>query len=237
MTATPTSDLAAFLDLGGLPAQVAQVVQLGPADVAAGHDLDLLEDRRVEREGPLDTHAEGDLADREGAADAGALEADHDALEDLDARARALGDLDVDLDGVAGAELGKVVALGGVAQLGDGADVVDGHVSPHECHRSAVVGKVSAVEAQSVWPAAPRSPCGRRRCGPLDVSAGRSLFGRTGRRAILPDITRLGEIVPPGDDRMTLASVRGRAASLGQDHGARWPGGGTLKAVAGLLVH
>src|SRR5690348_11890894 len=134
MPATPTSDLAAFLDLGGLPAKVAQVVQLRPADVAAGDDLDLLEDRRVERERPLDTHTEGDLADRERASDAGALEPDHDALEDLDAGAGALRDLDVDLDGVAGAELGKVVALGGVAEVGDGADVVDGHVSPHECH-------------------------------------------------------------------------------------------------------
>src|SRR3954471_17318844 len=172
MTATPTSDLAAFLDLGSLPAQVAQVVQLGPADVAAGHDLDLLEDRRVEREGALDTDAEGDLADREGAPDAGALDPDHDALEDLDPRARALGDLDVDLDGVAGAELREVVALGGVAQVGDGTDVLDGHVSPHGCHRSAAVGKVNQSVAQSWWPAASASPCGRKRCGPLDAFAG-----------------------------------------------------------------
>src|SRR3954447_3510070 len=115
MTATPTSDLAAFLDLGGLPAQVAQVVQLGPADVTAGDDLDLLEDRRVEREGPLDTHAEGDLADGERTADAGAVDTDHDTLEDLDAGPRALDDLDVHLDGVTGAELGKVGTLAGVA--------------------------------------------------------------------------------------------------------------------------
>src|SRR3954466_6920629 len=129
MSATQSpSDLAPLLDLGGLPTEVAQVVQLGPADVAAGHDLDLLEDRRVERERPLDTHAEGDLADREGAADAGALHPDHHALEDLDAGARAFGDLDVDLDGVSGPEVGEVVALGGVAQVGDGTDVVDGHV-------------------------------------------------------------------------------------------------------------
>jgi hypothetical protein len=39
-----------------------------------------------------------------------ALAGDDDALEDLDARARALDDADVDLDGVAGPELGDVVA-------------------------------------------------------------------------------------------------------------------------------
>src|SRR4051812_47570287 len=107
------SGLAALLDLGGLAAQVAQVVELRPPHVATGDDLDLLEDRRVQREGALDTDPEGDLADGEGAADAGALDPDADALEDLDARAVALDDLDVHLEGVAGAELGDVVALGG----------------------------------------------------------------------------------------------------------------------------
>src|SRR4051794_39623013 len=68
------SHLAPLLDLGGLPTQVAEVVQLRPADVTTGHDLDLLEDRRVEREGSLDTDAEGDLADGEGTADAGTLD-------------------------------------------------------------------------------------------------------------------------------------------------------------------
>src|SRR5689334_3448424 len=34
------SALATLLDLGGLPTEVAQVVQLGATDVAAGHDLD-----------------------------------------------------------------------------------------------------------------------------------------------------------------------------------------------------
>src|SRR5215208_692613 len=103
--------VALLLDLGGLAAQVAQVVELGAADVAAGDDLDALEDRRVEREGALDTDAEGDLADREGAADAGAVHADHHALEDLDAGAGALDDLHVHLDGVTGPEGREVVAL------------------------------------------------------------------------------------------------------------------------------
>src|SRR5689334_454419 len=147
------SGLAALLDLGGLAAQVAQVVELGAADVTAGHDLDLLEDRGVQREGALDTDAEGDLPDGEAATDARALDPDHDALELLDAGARALDDLHVDVDRVAGAELREVVALVGVAEIGD--DVA--HVSPHECHRSAAVRVVSSCPNRS----------GRRRRLPL----------------------------------------------------------------------
>src|SRR3954447_15647374 len=95
-----------LLDLGGLAAQVAQVVQLGAAHVTTGDDLDVVDDRGVEREGALDTDAEGDLADREGLADAAAVATDDDALEDLDARAGALDDLHVDVDRVTGAEVG-----------------------------------------------------------------------------------------------------------------------------------
>ena len=43
--------VALFLDLGCLAAQPAQVVELGPADVAAAVDLDLVDDRAVHREG------------------------------------------------------------------------------------------------------------------------------------------------------------------------------------------
>src|SRR3954469_23790446 len=77
--------LALLLDLGGLAAQLAEVVQLRPADVAAGDDLDPLDDRGVHREGALHADAEADLADGESLADAAALTADDDALEDLDA--------------------------------------------------------------------------------------------------------------------------------------------------------
>src|SRR3954468_16758911 len=103
-------DVALLLDLGGLAAQLAEVVQLRPADVAAGHDLDLLDDRGVHGEGALDAHAEADLADGEGLADATTLTADDDALEDLDARAVALDHAHVDLHRVAGAEVGDVAA-------------------------------------------------------------------------------------------------------------------------------
>src|SRR5215207_2150317 len=130
---TRPSELAPLLDLCGLAAQVAQVVELGAAYVTARHDLDGLEDRRVEREGPLDADAEGDLADGEGAADAGSVDPDDDALEDLDAGAVALDDLDVHLDGVTGAEGRDVVALDGIAEIGD-------HVA-HGCLLASATGQ------------------------------------------------------------------------------------------------
>ena len=60
--------------------------------------------------------------------------ADADALEDLDTGAVALDDLDVDLEGVAGAEIGNVVAD---ARGGERVDDV-GHAwsLPRQCHRS-----------------------------------------------------------------------------------------------------
>ena len=72
-------------DPGALADPAAQVVELGPADVAAGDDLEPLDLRRVDREGPLDADPERLLADREGLAGAGAAAGDHDALEDLGA--------------------------------------------------------------------------------------------------------------------------------------------------------
>src|SRR3954454_21855962 len=103
-------DLALLLDLGGLAAQLAEVVQLGPADVTPSQHLDLLDDRGVHREGALHADAEADLAHGEGLADAAALATQDDALEDLDAGAVALDDPHVHLHGVPGAEVGDVVA-------------------------------------------------------------------------------------------------------------------------------
>src|SRR5665647_697511 len=102
--------VALFLDLGSLAAQVTQVVKLGTAHVAAGHDLDLLDDRAVQREGTLDANTEADLANRVGLADATTVTTDDHTLEDLDARARAFNDLDVNLDVVTGAECRDVIA-------------------------------------------------------------------------------------------------------------------------------
>ena len=60
-------------DPGRLADPAAQVVELGPAHVAARGDLEFLDLRRVQRERPLDADAEGLLADGEGLARAGAL--------------------------------------------------------------------------------------------------------------------------------------------------------------------
>src|SRR6478609_3980664 len=96
------SAVALLLDLGLLATEVAQVVELRTADVTTGHDLDVVDDRAVHGERALHADLEADLADREGLAHTVARAADDDALEDLDARARAFGDVDVHLDGVAG---------------------------------------------------------------------------------------------------------------------------------------
>src|SRR5690606_15653710 len=100
--------LALLVGAGLLAAELAQAAELGGTGVAAGDDLDRLDRRGVHREGALDADAEADLADGERLTDAVAAAGDDDALERLDAGAGALDDLDVHLEGVAGAELGDV---------------------------------------------------------------------------------------------------------------------------------
>src|SRR5690348_14249662 len=102
------SVVALLLDLRGLAAQRAQVVQLRAADVAAGHDLDPVNDRGVHGERTLHAHAEADLADGERLADPPAGPPDHDPLEHLDPGTVALDDPHVHLHGVTGAECGDV---------------------------------------------------------------------------------------------------------------------------------
>src|SRR4029078_1288187 len=101
---------ALLLDLGLLATQLAQVVQLRAAHVTTGDDVDVIDVGRMHREGPLDADAVAFLAHGEGLADATALAAKDDTLEDLDALLGALDDLDVHIDGVAGAEVRDVVA-------------------------------------------------------------------------------------------------------------------------------
>src|SRR6187431_858462 len=103
--------LPKLLDLGLLAAELAQVVELGATDVTAAHDLDLVDRRAVDRVGPLDTDAEADLPDLEGLAETGALAADHNALEDLDAGTVTFDNPGEHLDGDAGPEVGEVGAL------------------------------------------------------------------------------------------------------------------------------
>src|ERR671911_1329461 len=110
---TGSDGVALLADLRRLAPEVAQVVKLGPPDVAASHALDLVDHRCMQWKGALDADAEAHLADGERLTYTRALAADHDALEDLDAAPAALDDLDVDLEGVAGTERGNVVAQAG----------------------------------------------------------------------------------------------------------------------------
>ena len=63
----------------------------------------------MHRESALHADTEGHLADGEGLADATALTADHDTLEDLDPLLGTFDDLDVNVEGIAGCEFGDVV--------------------------------------------------------------------------------------------------------------------------------
>src|SRR6476469_1204850 len=93
--------LGGVLHTGRLAFQIAQVVELRPADLGRPHHLDLLNRRRVQRKNALDTLPEGDLPDREGGARAAAMQADDDALEDLNAFLVALAYLHMHADGIA----------------------------------------------------------------------------------------------------------------------------------------
>src|SRR5690606_15856682 len=77
-----------LLDSRGLAGAAAQVVELGPAHVAATLDVDRVDQRRVELERPLDALARRDLADDERGIQPAVAAADHDAFERLDAPAR-----------------------------------------------------------------------------------------------------------------------------------------------------
>src|SRR5690606_12841442 len=123
-------------------------VELGPTDVTAADDLDLVDDRGVEREGPLNTDAEGHLADREGLADAATVPADDHALEDLDPGAGALNDLDVHLDGVTGAEVGDVVSQRRLVEL---VETLHDCFAFCTCHRSGA-GLFTRIGWDMSWP-------------------------------------------------------------------------------------
>jgi hypothetical protein len=113
--------VAALADAGGLADAIAQVVELGAPDVAAGGDLDALDLRRVHGERPLDADAEGLLADGEGLAHPLALTLDDHALEDLRAATLTLDDLEVDADPVARTEGRHAAQLGALEAVDDGA--------------------------------------------------------------------------------------------------------------------
>src|SRR5580693_1526165 len=92
-------------DAGRFAAQAAQVIELGAPDLAAAHDLERIDHRRIERKHTLDAFAVGDLAHREVLVEAGPGAGDADALIGLDSGALAFDHLDVDRDRIARLEI------------------------------------------------------------------------------------------------------------------------------------
>src|SRR5262245_24858756 len=94
---------------GRLADAVAEVIKLGPADLAGPLHLDLGDLRRVDGEDALDALALHDTPDREHLAKALALPRDDHAVEHLDALLAAFQDALVDVHRVADRELRKVL--------------------------------------------------------------------------------------------------------------------------------
>jgi len=102
--------VALFANLCLLAAKSAQVVELGATDVTAADELDVVNDRRVDRELTLDADLERNLADVEGLANAVPVTADNNTLENLDSAAVTFNDVYVNLYRVTDAEVGDVAA-------------------------------------------------------------------------------------------------------------------------------
>src|SRR5690606_12125890 len=101
---------AAFFNAGCPAATTAQVIQLGPADLAAGDHFQLVDYGRMDGESTLHPYAGSDAAHGEGLRQAAALPGDDRTLEHLDPLPVAFPYLDVDPDGVAGLEVGDVIS-------------------------------------------------------------------------------------------------------------------------------
>src|SRR5699024_3923895 len=197
-----------------------EVVQLRAADVATRGDLDLVDDGGVHREGALHADAEGGLADGEGLPDATAVAADDDALEDLDAGAAPLDDLDVHLDGVDRPDVGHVVPHGRVVDL---VETLPGVVACCDRHRSSAV--VSSVEVSRSPPRAGRSPGG-------DVGPALPLWqGRCRERDV-----RLCQREPVTRNRPADATEAPRAATPPAEDPSAGEGSTTGRVVGALLT-
>src|SRR5438270_4178220 len=144
--------VALLADARLLADAAAQVIELGPVDVADGGHVDLLDLWRVQREWPLHADTEGLLADGERLANARALTLDDDALEHLDAAALALDHLEVHAHRVARLEAGHFAQLGALDRVDDvahgkGGPQAGGQVS----EKSAFLGRDERLE--HVFPA------------------------------------------------------------------------------------
>src|SRR5205085_2258848 len=92
-----------------LALQSAQIIQLGPPNLARAHHIDMVNHLGVYREDPLHALAEADLAHRDALAHAGAVACNDGALKGLEPFLVAFLNLDVDFDGVSGPEGGDGV--------------------------------------------------------------------------------------------------------------------------------
>src|ERR1700679_84535 len=97
-------------DARGFSAEATQIIELGPAHLAAAHDHDRVDHRRIKRKDALDAFAVGNLAHGEVLVEARAGAADADAFIGLDTAAFALDDLDVADEGVPRLEIGGFLA-------------------------------------------------------------------------------------------------------------------------------
>src|SRR6202790_1344411 len=104
-------------DTGRLAAQIAQVIQLGAAHLAAAHHRDRVDHRRHHGENAFHAFAVGNLAHREALIEPAAGTADADAFIGLHARAIAFDHLDVDDHGVARSEFRNGLAGGQFFEL------------------------------------------------------------------------------------------------------------------------
>src|ERR1017187_9517813 len=100
--------LSALFQTGGFALQGAQIVKLGAAYTARANHIDVIHHLGVYREDTLHALAETDLADSDALAHAHAVAGNQHAFESLQALFLAFLDLDVHLDGVAGAKLGEL---------------------------------------------------------------------------------------------------------------------------------
>src|SRR6266511_1484309 len=98
-----------FLEARRFPGQLAEVVELGAPDCGPLDHLDLVDPRRVQREGALHPHSIRDAPDREGCPGAPTALPDDHPLEGLKPLLFALDDLHPHLHGVPGSDAPPVL--------------------------------------------------------------------------------------------------------------------------------
>ena len=73
----------ALADTSGFAAQPAQVIELGSPDATSFHEVDVVDDRRVQREDSFNADAKTRFSDSDGFASAAMFTRDYDALKSL----------------------------------------------------------------------------------------------------------------------------------------------------------